>query len=79
MIFERKTAWFSPFGPMVIPKIVRQVDTFIDHGALVFRLCNIKQKHGKLKMFPKLLNNEQLLIRWKQAILEFYLPILLGQ
>ena len=41
----------------------RAVDTFSDHDALIFKLRNIKQKQGKLKMFPKLLKDEQLLAR----------------
>ena len=62
----------------MVKQCVRQADTFSDHDALIFRLCNITQKHGKLKMFPKLLKDEQLLARWKQAVQEINLPNYLG-
>ena len=63
----------------LVKQCVRRVDTFSDHDALIFKLCNIKQKQGKLKMFPKLLKDEQLLARWKQAVEEFNLPNYLGR
>jgi len=57
----------------LVKQCVRKQDTFSDHDAIIFKLRNIKEKSGKLKMFPKLLKDEQLLARWKQTIVEFNL------
>ena len=63
----------------LVKECIRGQDTFSDHNAIIFKLRNIKDKVGKLKMFPKLLKDEQLLARWKQAICEFNLPNYLGR